>query len=218
MPLGCIAQVPPVLCAASRLEVLDLSGLPGLEVALRDVRCTLARMPRLSLLLLGKQAACPGAAPGGPLGLEWRTPSVAALVALGQALPHLQVRRCTACKHALCWHRRGLARCPQLTGNAAGVAAPDRRAGGRQPSGRPAVGWRAGPAQLDVLSRTNLPCVHPPPPIRRSTLSTRRPSSRASERAQRLPRTASCPEQRHPCTTNQPVQPVCSPLMSVAAT
>lgn len=83
--------VPPVLCAASRLEVLDLSGLPGLEVALRDVRCTLARMPRLSLLLLGKQAAGPGAALGGPLGLEWRTPSVAALVALGQALPHLQV-------------------------------------------------------------------------------------------------------------------------------
>ncbi|KAL4450023.1 hypothetical protein ABPG77_010692 [Micractinium sp. CCAP 211/92] len=86
-----ITVVPPVLCAASRLEVLDLSGLPGLELSLRDVQCTLARMPRLSLLLLGKQAACQGAAPGGPPGLEWRTPSVAALVALGQALPRLQV-------------------------------------------------------------------------------------------------------------------------------
>ncbi|KAL4452339.1 hypothetical protein ABPG75_008001 [Micractinium tetrahymenae] len=86
-----ITVVPPVLCAAGQLEVLDLSGLPGLEVSLQDVRSTLARMPRLSLLLLGKQSAYPGAVPGAPLGLEWRTPSVAALVALGQALPHLQV-------------------------------------------------------------------------------------------------------------------------------
>lgn len=86
-----------MLAAACRLEVLDLSGLPGLQVSLGDVRCTLARMPRLSLLLLGKQAACPGMPPGGPPGLEWRTPSVAALVALGQALPHLQVRGCPGC-------------------------------------------------------------------------------------------------------------------------
>lgn len=53
---------------------------------------TLTAKPRLSLLLLGKGAVCDG--PGAPLlddGLEWHTSSVAALVALGQALPHLQV-------------------------------------------------------------------------------------------------------------------------------
>lgn len=93
-----VNQVPPVLSAAGCLEVLDLSGNAGLELTRHDVEATLARMPRLALLLLGKQAACglgmlpaggAGAVPhGGP---EWGTTSVAALVALGQALPQLQI-------------------------------------------------------------------------------------------------------------------------------
>lgn len=84
-----------MLAEAPCLEVLDLSGNVGLELSMHDVRATLMRMPRLALLLLGKQAAYPGAvrAPLGSTGLEWRTPSVAALVALAQALPHLQVGR-----------------------------------------------------------------------------------------------------------------------------
>lgn len=92
-----LAQVPPVLADASSLEVLDMSSNPALELSLHDVHAVLSRMPRLSLLLLGKQAALdlpPGVgitAAGMPGGLEWRTPSVAALVALGQALPHLQI-------------------------------------------------------------------------------------------------------------------------------
>jgi hypothetical protein len=92
-----LAQVPPVLAEAASLEVLDLSSNPALELSRQDVQAILSRMPRLSLLLLGKQAALdlpPGmgiTAAGLPGGLEWRTPSVAALVALGQALPHLQV-------------------------------------------------------------------------------------------------------------------------------
>ena len=97
------SQVPPVLAEAASLEVLDLSSNPGLELSRHDVEATLSRMPRLSLLLLGKQAALglpPGAAGTGSAStagsLEWRTPSVAALVALGQALPQLQVRRCGA--------------------------------------------------------------------------------------------------------------------------
>jgi hypothetical protein len=92
-----LAQVPPVLAEAASLEVLDLSSNPALELSRQDVQAILSRMPRLSLLLLGKQAALdlpPGmgiTAAGLPGGLEWRTPSVAALVALGQALPHLQI-------------------------------------------------------------------------------------------------------------------------------
>lgn len=87
-----LAQVPPVLGGACALEVLDLSSNPCLELSRHDVDATLSRMPRLSLLLLGKQAALglPGMSStmyGVP---EWRTPSVAALVALGQALPQLQ--------------------------------------------------------------------------------------------------------------------------------
>lgn len=88
-----------MLAEAASLEVLDLSSNPGLELSRHDVEATLSRMPRLSLLLLGKQAALglpPGAVGVGAAGaagsLEWRTPSVAALVALGQALPQLQVR------------------------------------------------------------------------------------------------------------------------------
>lgn len=89
-----LLQVPPVLAGASRLEVLDLSGNVGLELSRRDVHATLARMPALSLLLLGKHAAlgaAPAAAAAAAGGSEWSTPSVAALVALGQALPRLQI-------------------------------------------------------------------------------------------------------------------------------
>lgn len=85
-----LAQVPPVLASAAHCEVLDLSGNAGLELALHDVEATLARMPRLNLLLLGK-AAADGGMPALGGGLEWRTPSVAALVALAQALPALQI-------------------------------------------------------------------------------------------------------------------------------
>lgn len=92
-----VAMVPPVLGAAAALEVLDLSGNLGLELSLHDVHATLARMPRLALFCCGKHAACglgmpmPMPAADAADGPEWRTPSVAALVALGQALPHLQV-------------------------------------------------------------------------------------------------------------------------------
>ena len=84
-----------------------MSSNPALELSLHDVHAVLSRMPRLSLLLLGKQAALdlpPGVgitAAGMPGGLEWRTPSVAALVALGQALPHLQVRLDGQCLQVL---------------------------------------------------------------------------------------------------------------------
>lgn len=96
-----------MLADASSLEVLDMSSNPALELSLHDVHAVLSRMPRLSLLLLGKQAALdlpPGVgitAAGMPGGLEWRTPSVAALVALGQALPHLQVRLDGQCLQVL---------------------------------------------------------------------------------------------------------------------
>lgn len=99
-----------MLADAARLEVVDLSSNPALELSRHDVEAVLSRMPRLSLLLLGKQAALdlpPGATVTGagmPGGLEWRTPSVAALVALGQALPHLQVWLGGACS-------KGRARC-----------------------------------------------------------------------------------------------------------
>jgi hypothetical protein len=95
-----LAVVPPVLCGAPALEVLDLSSNPSLELCRADVDATLARVPRLALLCLGKQAASTLGMPalGGGIGaaaaaegLEWRTPSVAALVALGQALPSLQI-------------------------------------------------------------------------------------------------------------------------------
>lgn len=85
-----------MLAEAASLEVLDLSSNPALELSRHDVTAVLSRMPRLSLLLLGKQAALDlplgaGITAAGMHGLEWRTPSVAALVALGQALPQLQV-------------------------------------------------------------------------------------------------------------------------------
>ncbi|PSC72156.1 plant intracellular Ras-group-related LRR 9-like [Micractinium conductrix] len=97
LPAGLRVEVPRALCEARQLSVLDLSGNLGLEVSLGDVQATLACLPRLALLLLGKQAACGGlgmplAGGGAPAGApEWRTPSVAALVALGQALPLLQI-------------------------------------------------------------------------------------------------------------------------------
>ncbi len=94
-----LAVVPSVLSGAPALEVLDLSSNPALELCRADVDATLARIPRLALLCLGKQAASSlgmpalggGAAAAAAQGLEWRTPSVAALVALGQALPSLQI-------------------------------------------------------------------------------------------------------------------------------
>ena len=84
-------QVPSVLAGASSLEVLDLSGNVGLELSRRNVHATLVRMPALSLLLLGKHAALGTPPAAAAAGSEWSTPSVAALVALGQALPQLQI-------------------------------------------------------------------------------------------------------------------------------
>lgn len=84
-------QVPSVLAGASSLEVLDLSGNVGLELSRRDVQATLAPMPALSLLLLGKHATLGIPPPAAAAGSGWSTPSVAALVALGQALPQLDI-------------------------------------------------------------------------------------------------------------------------------
>jgi hypothetical protein len=80
-----------VLAGASSLEVLDLSGNVGLELSRRDVQATLAPMPALSLLLLGKHATLGIPPPAAAAGSGWSTPSVAALVALGQALPQLDI-------------------------------------------------------------------------------------------------------------------------------
>ena len=94
-----LAQVPPVLAAAGACEVLDLSANPALELSRHDVDATLARMPRLALLLLGKGgmegglglAPHPHGAAPAAAEWQWRTASVASLVALAQALPGLQI-------------------------------------------------------------------------------------------------------------------------------